>query len=87
MSKKKSSYFKPSTSQRESALKAVIQSELEKQHSAGIAQGAYAVCQVVLSQAKDDSKSAEERLQNIIAFCSICTDPSKAEEKRKVPNA
>ncbi len=87
MSKKKSSYFKPNASQREATLTATIRSELEKQHSAGIAQGAYAMCQVVLSQAKDDSKSAEERLQNIVEFCSICIDPKKAAEKRKISNA
>ncbi len=82
MSKKKSSYFKTNA-----ALTAAIRGELGRQRNAGLAQGAYAMCQVILSKAKDDSKSSEERLQNIIEFCSICTDPSKAEEKRKVPNA
>lgn len=46
-----------------------------RQHSLGIAQGAYAMCQVVLEMAQKNEVSAEQRLQNIVRFCSACTKP------------
>lgn len=46
-----------------------IQSELKRIHSMGVLRGAHAMCQVVLSKAKDESKSVEVRLADVIAFC------------------
>lgn len=42
-----------------------------KQYNNGLLSGAYAVCQVVLEKAKDDSMSADERLAEIIRFCEV----------------
>ena len=52
----------------------VVTGGLRKQHSAGIAQGAYAMCKVVLDKATDESKTIEQRLNDVIAFCSVCTN-------------
>lgn len=54
-------------------FKRVVTDGLRKQHTAGIAQGAYAVSKVILEKATDENKTAEERLADIIAFCRTCT--------------
>lgn len=54
-------------------FKRVVTGGLKKQHTAGVAQGAYAMCKVVLDKATDESKTAEQRLEDVIAFCKICT--------------
>lgn len=51
----------------------VVTGGLQKQHTAGVAQGAYAMCKVVLDKATDESKTVEQRLDDVIAFCKICT--------------
>lgn len=51
----------------------VVASGLQKQHTAGIAQGAYAMCRVILDKATDETKTVEQRLEDIIAFCKVCT--------------
>lgn len=53
-------------------FKRVVTDGLRKQHSLGIAQGAYAICKVVLDKAEDSKRSAEERLADIITFCKTC---------------
>ena len=54
-------------------FKRVVTGGLQKQHTAGVAQGAYAMCKVVLDKATDESKTVEQRLDDVIAFCKICT--------------
>lgn len=54
-------------------FKKVVTDGLRKQHTTGIAQGAYAMCKVVLDKATAKEKTADERLKDIIAFCKICT--------------
>lgn len=54
-------------------FKRVVTDGLQKQHTAGIAQGAYAMCRVVLDKATDESKTVEQRLEDVIAFCKTCT--------------
>lgn len=53
-------------------FKKVVTGGLQRQHSAGIAQGAYAMCRVVLDKATDESKSIEQRLKDVIDFCKTC---------------
>lgn len=53
-------------------FKRVVTDGLRKQHTAGVAQGAYAMCRVILDKATNEAKSAEERLEDIIAFCRTC---------------
>ena len=55
-------------------FKQVVTGGLRKQHTAGIAQGAYAMCKVILDKARNESKTAEERLNDVIAFCNVCTN-------------
>lgn len=54
-------------------FKRVVTGGLQKQHTAGVAQGAYAMCKVVLEKATDETKPVEQRLEDVIAFCEICT--------------
>lgn len=54
-------------------FKQVVTDGLRKQHTAGIAQGAYAVAKVILDKATDENKPVEERFTDIIAFCRTCT--------------
>ena len=50
-------------------IKMTFRNNLDKQFRNGLAQGAYAVCKVVLDRANDEGKTIEERLQIIRAFC------------------
>lgn len=43
---------------------------LEKQFRNGLTQGMYAACKVISEKATDESKSAEERIQDIVKFCN-----------------
>lgn len=58
----------------DNTFKRVVTGGLQKQHTAGIAQGAYAMCSVILEKAKNEEKTPEERLEDIIKFCTICID-------------
>ena len=51
-------------------LKQAFKSGFEKQFRNGLAQGMYATCKVVYDKLSDDGKSAEDRLKDVIAFCS-----------------
>jgi len=51
-------------------LKEAIRIQLRRQLVAGIGEGAYAMCSSINRIAKDDSKSVEDRIQEIIAFCA-----------------
>ena len=53
-------------------FKKVVTGGLQKQHSAGIAQGAYAMCRVVLEKATDETKTVEQRLKDVIDFFEVC---------------
>lgn len=64
----------------------VVTEGLRKQHSTGIAQGAYAISKVILDKATDEKKTPEERLESVIAFCKTCTklkDDPPAEGDKK----
>lgn len=67
-------------------FKQVVTDGLRKQHSSGIAQGAYAMCKVVLDKATDESKTIEQRLNDVIAFCSICTNIADKPNGSNIPN-
>ena len=47
----------------------VFREHLENQFRNGITQGMYAACKVIYGKAIDDTKTAEERISEIIAFC------------------
>ena len=53
-------------------FKRVVTGGLQKQHTAGIAQGAYAMCKVILDKATNEAKPVEQRLEDVIAFCKVC---------------
>lgn len=50
-------------------VKMALRNNLEKQFRNGIAQGVYAVCKAIFDKASDESKTFEERINSIIAFC------------------
>lgn len=50
-------------------LKQQFQKGFQRQHSASVAQGAYAMCKVIYDKAVDASKTAEERIDWIAHFC------------------
>ncbi|MBQ8619079.1 MAG: hypothetical protein IJ418_16405 [Clostridia bacterium] len=50
-------------------FKQQFQRGFQRQHSAGVAQGAYAMCKVIHDKAIDTSKTAEERITWITNFC------------------
>lgn len=56
----------------DNVFKRVVTDGLKKQHSAGLAQGAYAMCNVILKKATDESKTVEQRLADVVAFCKAC---------------
>ncbi len=50
-------------------LQLTFRDKLYDQFRGGLAQGMYAACKTILSRATDETKTQEERLQNVIAFC------------------
>lgn len=50
-------------------FKRVVTDGLRKQHTAGVAQGVYAMCKVILGMVTAESRTAEERLADVEAFC------------------
>ena len=50
-------------------LKLGIRANLERQFKNGLQQGMYAACKIVYDFATDETKTAEERLQEIIKTC------------------
>lgn len=52
-------------------IKAKFRDGFKEQFRNGLAQGCYAVCKVVLDKAGDESKPAEERLKDIVSFCTM----------------
>lgn len=67
----------------DNVFKRVVTDGLRKQHTAGVAQGAYAMCNVVLAKATDENKSAEQRLTDVIEFCRICTKMAVGESAQE----
>lgn len=59
----------------DNVFKRVVTDGLKKQHSAGLAQGAYAMCNVILEKATDESKTVEQRLADVVSFCKACASP------------
>ena len=52
---------------------------LKQTHTNGLLQGSRAMCKVILDKANNKSKSSEERLEDIIKFCSISLGSSGQE--------
>ena len=50
----------------------VVTGNLRKQHTAGAAQGAYAMCKVIRDKATDETKTVEQRLEDVVGFCNVC---------------
>lgn len=68
-------------------FKQQFQRGLQRQHSAGVAQGAYAMCKVIHDKAVEEGKTAEERLEWITNFCEklLSTVNGKVEEVPAIP--
>lgn len=62
---------RPPQRHNDALLTTTVRKELERQHAAGLKSGVYAVCKVVHDKATADGKTAEERLEDIIAFVSV----------------
>lgn len=68
----------------ENKMRAVFTQGLQDQLRSGIAQGTYAACKVMYDKAMDTTKGAEERLNDIIAFCKpVIEAVTKAKENTK----
>ena len=50
-------------------IKMTLRENLEKQFRNGITQGMYAACKVISDKASDETKTYEERINDIITFC------------------
>lgn len=64
-----------------------MRKELSKAHSLGIARGAYAMCHVVLEKAKNESVPIEDRLSDVIEFCSKARNPDERKQDEPEDNA
>ena len=54
----------------ETKLQIIFKRALQKTHRDGLLQGSKAMCNVVLNKARDKTKTAEERLKDIVDFCN-----------------
>lgn len=61
-------------------FKQALTDGLKKQHSAGLAQGAYAMCKVIFEKATDESKTIEQRLADVVTFCKNCVVPIESDK-------
>lgn len=50
-------------------LKRAIREQLKQQFQLGLAEGAYAIGSAVMNIAKEENKSADEKVRAIISFC------------------
>lgn len=68
----------------ENMIRKEFENGLRQQRSIGVAQGAYAMCKVIVNKADDDSISIEERLSWIRSFCEklIASATKKLEEAK-----
>lgn len=58
---------------KEDSFREVVSRTLKEQHSAGMMQGAYAMCKVVQDKLEDQSRSAEARIEDALDFCRKMT--------------
>lgn len=56
-------------------IEKAARAQMSNAHALGLKRGTYAVAQIVLNKANDESKSVEERLTDIIEFCSKARNP------------
>ncbi len=68
-------------------IKAHIQHTLKERQDFGLAQGTYAACKVVYDKATAGGKSAEDKLDDIIAFCRPILDMVAREAADKAAKA
>ena len=66
-------------------LKLTFKNGFEKQFRNGLAQGMYATCKVVYDKLSDDGKSVEDRLNDVMAFCTPILETRKqnAQDEQK----
>ena len=55
----------------EEKLTAEFEKQFKKIHTEGLTQGSKAMCAVILAKATDESKTYEERITEIVRFCTI----------------
>ena len=64
-------------------IKMSFRHNLEKQFRNGLAQGMYAACRVVYDRLIDETKTPEERIAAIIAFCEPVVQNRDAKNRDK----
>lgn len=57
------------------AAQEAIRQQLSRAHTLGLSRGTYAMAQVILNKADNTSATPEERLTDIIDFCSKARNP------------
>lgn len=62
-------------------LQRQFQRGFQRQHTAGVAQGAYAMCKVIHDKAADDSIPTEDRINWILNFCGKLLDSAAGQTK------
>lgn len=55
----------------EQMIRETLTKSLKDTHRAGLLQGSRAMCSVILGKAKDEGKTADERLADIVKFCEV----------------
>ena len=63
-----------------------IKEKFEFVRNQGLIAGSKAICGVVLEKAKNEEKSVEERLHDIIDFCEVSLGVAKENEIKEVNN-
>lgn len=67
--------------QRNRQIEEAARVQMNNAHTLGLKRGTYAVAQIVLIKANDESKTTEERLADIIDFCSKARNPDPKHEE------
>jgi len=62
------------------AAEEAIRQQLSKAHTLGLSRGTYAMAQVIMNKATNAAITPEERLNDIIDFCSKARNPDQKSE-------
>lgn len=55
----------------EKRLEVEFKQRFREMHTEGVKQGAKAICHAILEKAKNESKTYEQRIVDIVQFCTI----------------
>lgn len=62
-------------------IEKAARAQMSNAHALGLKRGTYAVAQIVLNKANDESKSIEDRLADIVEFCSKARNPDPEQDE------